>query len=142
MRIMPILTLLVASLLSTGQHANAAEPAIIAHPSVDSDTVDADMLQAFYLGKKRDWPDGTHVRLTVNQSEPVHAAFLDTWVGKSPSGFTGFWKRIVFTGKGKMPDSFSDDATVIEAVASTPGAIGYVDAGSTSDRVKRLEVRK
>lgn len=139
---MLILILLGATLLGFTQAASA-EVAVVAHTEVqlDGDGIDAATLQAFYLGKKRTWPGGSHVVLTVNHHEAVHASFLGTYIGKSPSNFTNFWKRMVFTGQGKMPESFDNDSAVIDFVARTPGAIGYVDQSNVNDSVMMVSLR-
>lgn len=117
-----------------------AEVAVIANPDLGATAIRADDVQAYFLGKKKSWPDGTKVVLSLNDTDATHGAFLDTYVGKSSSSYTSFWKRIVFTGKGSMPDSFADDAAVVAYVAKTPGAIGYVDAVNVGEGVTRLTI--
>jgi len=133
--------LVATCLLLLAAHGLRAEVAVICQPGVSIDSIDADTIQAFYLNKKRQWPDGTGVELSLNDSPSIHKAFLDAYVGKSGSSYRSYWKRIVFTGKGAMPTTFADDAAVVAHVARTPGAIGYVDAANIGEGVKRLEVR-
>ena len=47
---------------------------------------------------------------------------------------------MMFTGKGQMPKMFAEEKKLIEAVASTEGAIGYISAGKETDQVKIILV--
>ncbi|MDA3961996.1 MAG: phosphate ABC transporter substrate-binding protein [Planctomycetota bacterium] len=127
--------LIITALCCTSQAA--AEVAVVANTSATS--VSANDLKGFYLGKKRSWDDGTRVNLTTNGSA-IHDAFLDASIGKNASSFASFWKRIVFTGKGKLPEALADDAAVVAYVAANPGAIGYIDAGSAAEGVTKLTI--
>jgi ABC-type phosphate transport system substrate-binding protein len=48
----------------------------------------------------------------------------------------------VFTGQGSMPKTFDTESALMEYVAATPGAIGYVGASAANhEGVKTLAVR-
>ncbi len=66
---------------------------------------------------------------------------MSEYVKKSASSFKSFWKKLVFTGRGKMPKSVADDKAMVAYVASKPGAIGYVSATADITGVKKLEVK-
>jgi TonB family protein len=51
-----------------------------------------------------------------------------------------YYQGLVFTGKGSMPKQLSSDAEVVDYVAHTKGAIGYVSPTSSTDGVKSLVV--
>ena len=46
----------------------------------------------------------------------------------------------VFTGQGAMPRAFESEAALLQFVASTPGALGYVNRVVPGDKVKPLSV--
>jgi len=50
------------------------------------------------------------------------------------------WRSLVFSGQAVMPKNLDTDAAVVEYVAHTPGAIGYVAKDSGHDGVKVLAV--
>lgn len=52
------------------------------------------------------------------------------------------WAKIVFAGKGTPPKTLKSDTEVISWVASTPGAVGYVNSAAADDSVKVLMVSK
>ena len=132
--------LLATCILAVVAAGLQAEVAVIAHPGIGSESIDADTVQGFYLNKKRQWPDGTRVEISINGDTATHDAFLGAYVGKSSGSYSSYWKRLVFTGKASMPKEFTGDAAVVAFVAKTPGAIGYVDAASVGEGVKRLAV--
>lgn len=136
----PLLNMLACAALLLAADGLAAEVAVIAHPAVSSERLDADTVQAFFLGKKKAWTDGTRVVPVLNDNPAVHGPFLEIYVHKSPRSYTSYWKRLVFTGKSAMPGSGTDDAAVVALVAATPGAVGYVEAGSVGEGVKRLAI--
>ncbi len=89
-----------------------------------------------FLGKKKSLPSGAKAQ-PVDQSAgaAIRGAFLETVVGKSESQYKSFWAKKVFTGKGKPPPEKGTDADVKAFVASTPGAVGYIDSSSVDGTV-------
>jgi hypothetical protein len=59
-------------------------------------------------------------------------------IGESPDQFRVGWQKAVFTGQGAMPKTFDSEAALIEYVAATPGALGYVSRILPQDNVKTL----
>ncbi len=45
------------------------------------------------------------------------------------------WKKVVFTGAGTPPKILKTEADLIEFVAETAGAIGYIDAATPHEGV-------
>ena len=62
-----------------------------------------------------------------------------TSVGHSDS-FRAQWRKAVFTGQGAAPRSTSE-AALLQYVAVTAGAMGYVSHLGTGEKVKVLLVR-
>jgi hypothetical protein len=73
---------------------------------------------------------------------PAHEVFLRNHLDQSPSDFRGYWRKAVFTGQGAMPRAFESESALIDYVAATPGAVGYVSRISSEDLVKRLSAVK
>ena len=69
---------------------------------------------------------------------PAHEVFLNKHLGESPEDFRAQWRKAVFTGQGAMPKAFGSESAVLEYVAVTPGAVGYVTRVSPQDHVKSL----
>ena len=118
----------------------AADIAIIANNSVGDASLSKDAIKDIYTGKQAKWSDGSKIYMSAQKKNDTHKAFTKGFVGKSPSQFRMFWKKQVFTGKGKAPKAFKSDAGIIKYVAETDGAIGYVSSGVAVDGVKTITV--
>jgi hypothetical protein len=67
-----------------------------------------------------------------------HEVSLRNHVGESAEEFRTQWRKQIFTGQGAMPKAFDSESALIEYVAATPGAVGYVSRISSQDGVKSL----
>ncbi len=119
----------------------ADDAVFIAHPDVKAESLSATEVKAILLGNQTSWSGGGNLKLAVLTSGPVHEAVLRAHTERSADQFEKYWKKIVFTGKGAMPEQADDEASLIAYVAKTPGALGYVTAGSAPSGVKVLPVR-
>lgn len=99
-----------------------------------------DDLKDYYLGKKASWPDGSKVVVVVLKDGASHENLMKK-LGKSTSQFSTGWKKLVFTGKGSMPEQVGSEDELVAFVAKTPGSIGYADAGKAKDGVKAVTVK-
>ncbi len=99
-----------------------------------------DQLKELFLGKKASWEDGGKVILVIAKTGSAQDSLM-TLLGKSTSQFQTGWKKLVFTGKAAMPEQVENDEAVVDLVAKTPGAIGFVDKAKVKDGVKALTVQ-
>lgn len=130
-----VLLILFASSLAHG-----ADVVVIAHPSVKADQISAAELRSLFLLEQKTLSDGSHMEPVLARSGAAHALFLKRYMGKSDDDLRNYYRTLVFTGTGWMPKSLASDAEIIEYVARTRGAIGYVDNGATLTGVKVLAV--
>jgi len=66
---------------------------------------------------------------------------LKTYVGKGDAAYRTGWRSLVFTGQGAMPKTFDSESAMVDYVAATPGAIGYVSKGTEHEKVKTLAIK-
>ena len=118
----------------------AQDVVVIANKSVKAADVSSDDLKDVFSGDKSSLKDGSHVVPVTLKAGAVHEAFLKKYVGKGDGAFRAAWRSLVFAGTGAMPKTFDTESAVIEYVAATPGAIGYVGK-DPGDTVKKLAVR-
>lgn len=115
-----------------------AEKVVIVHPSNTADISKADV-ERLYLAKISSFSDGTTaVPLNHEESTPVRVAFDSEVVGRTEAQMKSYWSRLLFTGRATPIRQVSNDSEMVSTVSSTPGAIGYVDAGSVDGSVKVL----
>jgi ABC-type phosphate transport system substrate-binding protein len=137
-----ILSFLFFCLFLGGGIAKAQDVVVVANKSVKSADVSTDDLRDVFSGDKSSLKDGSHVVPVTLKGGPAHEAFLKKFLGKNDGAFRAAWRSLVFTGQGSMPKTFDTEAALVDYVAATPGAIGYVSASAAShDGVKTLAVR-
>lgn len=117
--------------------ANSGQPAlVICNSSVPHDSLSSGDIQQIFLGRKTRWADDQKISFVLLKEGEIHAEFLKTYLSRTPSQYQAFWRKMVFTGQSGLPPSFSTPEEVLNYVAGTPGAIGYVPAGLSHKGVK------
>lgn len=126
--------------LSTGLFSLCvhAEYVVIVHPEVSA-SLSQDDVERIFLAKTKTFPDGKQA-VPVNQQEgtDIRATFDQKINGKTESQMKSYWARLIFTGKAVPIRQLEDDEQVRNFVATTPGAIGYIDSGNVDDSVKAV----
>ena len=88
-------------------------------------------LKDIYLGKIKDWKEvgGTPGKIVVISRD-------------SSSGTFGVWKDLVMKKKRVIPSALTvpSNGGIVQAVAKTPGAIGYVGLGYLNSEIKAVKV--
>ncbi|MBI5897097.1 MAG: substrate-binding domain-containing protein [Desulfobacterales bacterium] len=131
---MVVLTLLPAL-------AAAGDVVVIANPLVGASSLSKQDVGNIYQGKKSTWDDGSKIVFVVLKGSAAHEQFLTEYVGKNDSQFDTFWKKQVFTGQGSPPQAFDSEQAMLDFVAKTAGAIGYVSANAKVANVKTITVQ-
>ena len=103
---------------------------VAAHPDVAVEGLGADQLRALYSGKTRTFPDGSHASVLLRDRGESANGVLERAVPGLTAGRTGDLPfRVLF-----------HDAAMVEALASTPGAIGVSSLALLSGAQARLKV--
>ena len=105
---------------------------VITNHSVKKNSITQKDLEKIYLGKKTRWDNGKKIVPVILDDRDIHENFLSKYIKKSPEQFNNYWKRQVFTGRGKELKSFNSLEETIDYIKNTSGAIGYI----TSDPSK------
>lgn len=132
--------LLAALTLALGLTATAqADMVVIVHPS-NGAALDDEQISKIFLGQTKTFPGGGEAT-PVDQKEGAAARedFNAKVLKKSTAQLKALWARQIFTGGAKPPKEVEGDEAVVKFVASTPGAIGYVDAGKAGSGVKVIK---
>lgn len=120
----------------------ADEVVFIANTDIPVSSLTRDEVKRIFLGKKTAWEDdGGKIVFAVQKKTDASTLFFTKYVGKSLYQYSIYWKKRVFTGKGKAPLTFPSDLELAAFVSKTPGAIGYVSAGTPIENVKTILVR-
>jgi ABC-type phosphate transport system substrate-binding protein len=132
---------LFVAALSVLSRSAMAQVVIIAHPGVKSADISKSDLRDVFTGGATSLKDGSHVTPILLKTGTVHEEFLSAYVGKGDAAFRASWRSLVFSGQASMPKSLDSETAVVEYVAHTPGAIGYIGKSTAHEGVKVLAVR-
>ncbi|MBT8339307.1 MAG: hypothetical protein HKP58_18970 [Desulfatitalea sp.] len=121
--------------------ASAEDVVVITNPSVSAVALRKKDVRNIYRGKKTTWDDGSKIVFVVLKKSPTHDRFLKKYLGKTDAQFDRFWQKQVFAGKGIPPRAFDSDQAIVNFVANTPGAIGYISADTKIANVKIITVQ-
>lgn len=115
-----------------------ADYSVIAHPTIEDGVTKSDIAKIF-LAKSKKLPGGTKSNpVNLSESSPAREPFEKNVLGKSSSQVKAYWSRLIFTGKAVPIEELESDASVVERVSQTPGAVGYVNSTAVTDSVKVL----
>jgi len=92
-------------------------------------------LAKIFKGELKKWPDGKVVVLVLHHSSPGEMATLEHLNKTNAAGV----KALLASQKDSIR-TVESDADVINAVATAPGAIGFVEEHSINDRVTVVRV--
>lgn len=92
-------------------------------------------LAKIFKGEVKKWPDGKNVVLVLHSASPDLIVTL-----RNLNKMTEEEVRTQLASQKDLIRNVPSDAEVIDAVASTPGAIGFVEEHSITDRVSVVRV--
>lgn len=134
--------ILVLAAIGRPHPARAQDVVLVVNNGARISQIKTADLRAIFVGAKTRFPDGSRAIPVTLKGGPAHEVFLKHYVGEGPTEFRSRWQKVAFTGQGTMPKVFDSEADVIEFVANTPGALGYVSRIAGQDRVKAIVVVK
>lgn len=118
-----------------------AEEVVVVNPDVMRETLSKNALRAIFGMRLRTWPDGQPIKVFVfKDNNPIHANFAKSQLSIFPHQLRRAWDRLVYSGTGQAPSQVNSVEDMREAIAATPGAIGYMEADRVTDRIRVLEV--
>lgn len=138
-RILHVSLILAAVMIFSVQMRSQA--VVIANNSVKSAEISKGDLRDVFNGASTSLKDGSHVTPVLLKGGATHDSFLSEYVGKSDTAFRAGWRSLVFSGQASMPKSLDSEAAMVDYVAHTAGAIGYISKATPHEGVKVLTVR-
>lgn len=135
-----VVGLLVLLLATVATVAHAGEIAIIANPNVTVETLARGTIAEIYLNTKTRWENDEKIRVVMLKTGATHEIFVRDILKTTTEHLTRLWKKVVFTGAGTPPKIVKEETGMVEFVAETPGAIGYIDAATPHEGVKVISI--
>ena len=116
-----------------------AEVAVIVNTGNSSEISDNDIKRMF-LGKNKTFSNGEAVNaINLKSGNATRSDFEKKVLGKSGSQVKAYWSKLIFSGKAKPLKELASDSEILSQVASTPNAIGYIDASKVDASVKVIK---
>ncbi len=115
--------------------SKAQEILVIVNKNV-TDSIDLNKISSIYRAEKTKWNDGTQITVTMLTKGDLHEAFAKSVVGLNTNRWIRIWRRIIFTGSGLPPRTFKTETDMVNFIAATPGAMGYITASTPHENVK------
>jgi TonB family protein len=126
--------------LLASPHAGATDVKVIANSSIKTDAISFGEIKRIFLLEANSLDDGTHVEPVLRRSGQPHEVFLREFLGTDDSTLRTYYGTLVFTGKAAMPKELGSDAEIVNYIARTKGAIGYVSNETSTAGVKTLAI--
>ncbi len=106
-----------------------AEFIVIAHPDVPIKNLTIKDLKRIYKKEFTHWPDGTVIS-PVESTGSVKQKFIRKVIRQNEFEYKNYWINQRMTNGKRPPKSFSLPVLILNYVTKTPGAIGFLKAGS------------
>lgn len=128
---MVIATLAVLVFASPATAQGAPDFKVIVHESNPVTSMTSGEVSNLFLKKVTRWSDGQPVLpVDLAAQSRIRGSFSEIIHRKSTTAVKAYWNRQIFSGRGVPPPERRNDREIIDYVASTPGAIGYVSASA------------
>jgi len=115
-----------------------AQVAVIANKEVPADTIDKIQVLDFYTRDIKKWDSKTPVVVfDLKPDNDVKDTFYK-FLGKSTSRMKSIWLKKLLSGEGDPPEELKSQDEMVQKVATTPGAIGFVEHSRVNKDVKTL----
>lgn len=138
--------LLAAVLLCLLVPAALADIAVIVHPDSPLRTIGAREVSDLYLGRNHSVSvDGQRIAVVALEQpagSPLREAFFRALNGMRIQQVNAYWARLRFSGEVLPPTALPDSRAVVDAVARSRHAIGYVEAAAVNDSVRTVLLLK
>lgn len=119
----------------------ASNEVLVSHKQVGESTLELRNVRAIFTLRQHAWKNGTSIQVFVMRSDhPLHKRFCMRVLRVFPNKLQAVWDRVVFTGGGKAPIQVNNEAEMLQRVANTPGAIGYIAEKGDSDAVQIISL--
>lgn len=115
--------------------AAIADVVVIVNPA-NSAAIDEEQIAKIFLGQTKTFSNGSEATPIDQKEGPLREEFGNKLLKKNPSQLKAQWARQIFTGGAKPPKEMASDDEILKFVASTPGAIAYVDSSKVNKSVK------
>jgi ABC-type phosphate transport system substrate-binding protein len=90
-----------------------------------------------FMGKYIAFPDGTKaIAVDLSSKQKMKKVFYKKLVGRSLASVNTYWSRILFTGRAKPTVKKETKEDIVQYIAKTKNAIGYIPKSMLNKNLK------
>lgn len=117
---------------------NAAE--IVVNQTVPSKQYTLADARAIFMMRQRFWPNGEQIKVfTLSDTDLLHKDFVKNNLDMFPHQLRRIWDRMLFSGTGSIPVQLDSEQEMIDKIANTPYAIGYLNSRPDNEKIRSFE---
>lgn len=115
---------------------------VVTHSEVNETSISVNVLRAIFSMRMRTWSNGSLIKVFVlSDNNDLHHKFSKEQLNVFPYQLRLAWDRLVFSGTGQAPTSVSSPEEMLAKIASTPGAIGYLESTYINEDIHVLQIK-
>jgi ABC-type phosphate transport system substrate-binding protein len=113
---------------------------IVVNKTVPASNYSTEDIRAIFTMKKTAWPNHKPIRVyTLPDNNPLHKDFVKNNLRMFAHQIRRIWDRITYSGTGAAPIELDSEQEMIEKVANTPDAIGYLNSVPDNENIRSFE---
>lgn len=121
--------------------AMSADFQVVTHAGTPGNTITRSHLRGIFGLRADKWPDNQPIKVFVlADNNPIHIGFVKSVLGIYPYQLRQSWDRLVYSGFAQSPTLVDNEQEMLQRIAETPGAIGYLREAIMGDKVHALSV--
>lgn len=118
--------------------ANAAE--IVVNQTVPSKQYTLAEVRAVFMMRQQFWPNGERIKVfTLSDDDSLHKDFVKNNLNMFPHQLRRIWDRMLYSGTGAIPVQLDSEQEMIDKIANTPYAIGYLNSRTDNEKIRLFE---
>ncbi len=113
---------------------------IVVNKSVPAVNYSASDIRAIFTMQKRFWSNKRQIKVyTLSDNNPLHKDFVKNNLIMFPHQIRRIWDRITYSGTGTAPIELDSEQEMIDKIANTPDAIGYLTSKPDNESIRTVE---
>ena len=120
--------------------AFATDLVLVANHNLSVNTLSRKDIRNVFLATKKSI-NGDIVKPVTIVNHTLTEFFLKQYVRQTPSQFSAYYIRKIFSGGGKKPKEVSSEPEMIRYVSHNKGALGFVSSDAVTEQVKVIQIK-
>lgn len=126
-RLARVTLLLLTLFVLPPTYADESSVYVVAHTNTNIIKLSSAQLRKIVSMRQTVWPNGQPIVVyTLDSNNPVHQTLCIDLLNMFPYQVERLWEKLAYSGLGEKPINVESEKKMLEFIAKTPGAIGYV----------------